>query len=156
MLDLLLELLMNRLGIFILGVAIAIGGVYVWTNCRSEAKLYDAAVGSEGRGSKAKVTWKNEEQSRSDTAEQNTIVTYLKLSHEFEGEEIEVKHYVDDDVYAKYQEGDTIDIRFHPSSKQFVVIPETKRPSTLFASVAAIGLIILGVIIVVAVVISFL
>lgn len=156
MIDLLFELLMNRLGIFILGIAIVVGGVYVWTNYRTEARLYDAAVGSDGRTAKARITWKNEETVRSDYAENDTTVGYLKLEYEFDGEEIEVKQYVDSAVYAKYQEGDTVDIRFHPTSKQIVVMPETNRPSTLFASVMAIGLIVLGVVIVLAVIVSFL
>lgn len=156
MIDLLLELLMNRLGIFILGIAVIVGGVYVWLNFRTEARLYDAAAGPEGRSAAARVVWKNRESVRSDYAENDTTVDYFKLEYEFEGEEIDAKIYVEPAEYARYKEGDTIDIRFSPNSKQIVFTPASKRPSTLFASGMAIFLIILGSLIVIAVIVSFL
>jgi hypothetical protein len=151
MIDLLLELLFNRLGLMILAVVLVVGGVYVWKGYRAEASLYDASVGTEGRTAMARIAWKGTE----NDSESDSSVDYLKLEYDFEGEVIETKVYVDPQEFAAYDLSDEIQIRFNPSSKQFVVTPQMKRPSVFLATAGSLALIIIGSLIFIAVLISF-
>ena len=151
MIDLLIELLFNRLGVFILGGALVVGGVYVWLNFRTEARFYDDANGPEGRSAVASVEWKNRENRDTESGSTNT---YFDLEYEHEGDKFRVKKYVEPDEYAAYELGDTMTIRFHPTAKQLIYTPASKRPSTWFASGISILLIAVGALIMIVVVVS--
>ena len=81
MIDLLLEfvveVLANRFGLFLLGVLSMIGGGYAWYSYRYDARLYDAAVGNEGRTVEARVIVKDQEISSSSTCASDALVDYF-------------------------------------------------------------------------------
>lgn len=53
MLDLLIELLANRLGVFIIGVMFVAGGVYTWQSFRADVRQYDARLAARAEPSRA-------------------------------------------------------------------------------------------------------
>ncbi len=159
MLELLIELLANRLGLFILGVILAIGGVYGWMDFRHDVRLYDAATGADGKTAQAKIVWKNTEQNRSDSYRSDggaTLVGYINVEFETENGNQTVKVYLDSDEYDSVKEGDTIKIKYNPENPEYVVTPKMKRGSVLFASIVTGFCTILGILLCIAVIISFL
>jgi hypothetical protein len=157
MIELLIELLANRLGVLILGVLFIIGGVYTWQTFRADVSQYDAAVGSEGRTVTGRVAWKNQERVQSEYRDDggSTLVDYFTVEYEHEGESQRVKVYVDSDEYAARKEGDPIEVKYHPANLEYIVTPDVERESTLLVMFFTIVLIGIGVIIVLGIIISF-
>jgi hypothetical protein len=154
MFELLIELFANRFGIFLLGVAFIVGGVYGWQTFRHDVRLYDAATGSEGRTVEARVIDKDQEISNSSSSKSTTLVDYFLLSYDTESGRQQVRVYVDPDEYAATKEGSTIQIRYHPANPEYVVTPKMERRSVLFASIVTGFTVILGILLVIAVIIS--
>lgn len=158
MIELLLELFTNRIGLFILGIVFIVGGVYGWKDYRHEANLYNAAIGSEGKTVEAEIVWKNTERSSSDTYRDDggsTLVGYINIEFETENGEQRVKVYLDSDEYDKIKEGDIIKVNYHPNNPEYAVTPYTDRPSTVFSTIIFGFCIFLGFALCLAVVVSF-
>lgn len=157
LLEILFELLLNRLGLFILGVALVIGGFYGWREYRHEAVLYDSAVGKNGRTVEAKVIWKNREQSQSDSYRDDggsSYDYYLKLEYETDNGVQETKVYVSPEEYNSVELSKPIQIKYPLENYQYVVTPKTERPSVWLATIGFGFCVILGILICLAVIIS--
>jgi hypothetical protein len=152
--EILLELLFNRLGLFILGVAMVIGGFYGWKEFRHEARLFDDAVGVEGRTFDARIAWKNGEKSGSNNDGDPTYNYYLKLEFETDNGLQETKVYVDLDEYNSVDLNKTIQVKYHPFHPEYVVTPKMQRPSVWLATIGFGFVIILGILICLGVIIS--
>jgi hypothetical protein len=142
LLELVLELLFNRFGAFILGILLVVGGVFVWLDYRGEAKLYDAAIGSQGVAVTAKVVSK-------------PTTDMLRLRFPVSGQDTEASVEVDQATYNKYKEGDTLEVRYPQTKTDYIVLPSTKRPTMLWPTIGGIALMAAGAIIMVVVVVSF-
>lgn len=158
MIDLVIELLANRLGVFILGILFIAGGVYTWQAFRADVSQYDAAVGSEGRTVSGTIVWKNQERSSTGYNESHseTLTGYYNVEFDHAGESQRVKVYVDSDEYASRNEGDSIEVKYHPADLEYVVTPDVERESTLLATMFTVILIGLGLLIDIGVIVSFL
>lgn len=157
MLELLLELLTNRLGIFLLGVALIVGSVYGWKEFRHEVRLYDAAVGKEGITTGAKIVWKNTERSKSDSYRDDggsTLVGYINVEFDTDNGNQRTKVYLDSGEYNSVKEGDIIQIHYHPNNPEYIVTPQMKRPTVLLSTIAVTVCFTLGVLLCLAVIIS--
>lgn len=155
LLELLLELLLNRLGLFILGVALIIGGFYGWRQYRHDAALYDSAISKEGREAEARIAWKNRESTGDYHDDGSTTYNYyLDLEYETEHGTQKTKVYVDPDEYDSVELSKNIRIRYPPENLQFVVTPKMERPSVFWATIGFGFLIILGLFICLGVLIS--
>lgn len=155
--EFLLEFFFNRLGIFILGVALVIGGIYGWKEFRHEVGMYDAAVGKNGKEVEAKIVWKNTERSNSDSYRDDggsTLVGYINVEFETENGRQGAKVYLDSSEYDLVKEGDPIKIHYHPDNPEYVVTPLMKRSSVLFASIVTGFCMLLGILLCLAVIIS--
>ena len=157
MLEILLEFLQNRLGLFLLGAAFVGGGIYGWQTFRKDIRLYDAAAGKEGRTVNAKIYTKSRELNVPDhDPDAAGYVSYFRLNFETDGESRDVKVYVNSAESDAHKEGETIPIRYHPANPEYVLTPKAERPAAWIPTIAVIIAIGLGILIMVAVVISFL
>lgn len=155
MIDILLELLFNRLGAFLLGVALIVGGVYVWTTYRTNVRAFDAATGTEGRAVEAVVAWKGRDAVDNYSKHGgDSYEPYFTIEYDHDGETQRVKVPVYYEEWDKYELNDPITIKYHQSNLEFLVTPETKRESTLLATIFSVGLLAVGLIIILAVIVS--
>ena len=156
LLELLLELLFNRLGLFILGLALVIGGFYGWKEYRHEAGLFDDAVSAEGRTVEARVTWKNREAAESGYRDDGgtTYDYYLKLEFETDTGTQEAKIKVNPGEYDSVDLNKTIQVKYHPFHPEYVVTPKMQRPTVWLATAGFGFCMLLGLLICLGVIIS--
>ena len=155
--ELLVELLMNRLGIFILGVILIVSGIYGWKGYRNDARLYDSAMSKEGRSVEAEIAWKNRERNKSDSYREDggtSYAYYFELEFTTESGDQRVKVYVDKDEYDSVELSQYINIRYPPENHQFVVTPKMPRPTVWLATIGFGSCVILGILLCFAVIIS--
>lgn len=157
MFEILLEIFANRIGVFILGIAFIAGGIYGWIDYRQEINLYNAAISKEGKTADAEVVWKATERSNSDSYREDgnsTVVGYIKVRFEAENGEQDVKIYLDSDEYEQVKEGDILKIKYHPENPEYVVAPQSDRPSVILSTIGFGFCVFLGFLICLAVIIS--
>ena len=154
MFELLAEFLFNRYGAFLLGVALIVGGVYLWMNYRADVRLYDAATGSDSRTVEATVAWKGEEVIDTNEHGGESVRTYFTIEYPHEGETQRIKKYISFEEYDAHKLNDKITIRYNPANLEYVVTRGTKRESTFWATVFSGGLIVVGLLIIIVVIIS--
>lgn len=159
MIDFIIELIPPRLLGFIIGVLFIVGGVWVWQSGTAERTLYDNAVGPGSVTYDSRIRFKRvRSESTSGINDHDTgsaDVCYLTVGYDdADGKYHSMDVAVDRDEYDSVKEDGMIKISFHPGFPEYVVTPMETRPGVLWYRIGAILLLIVGVFVVLAIIIS--
>ncbi|HVF47573.1 MAG TPA: hypothetical protein VNA17_08420 [Pyrinomonadaceae bacterium] len=118
-------------------------------------RSFDAATGNEGRTVEAAIAWKGRDRTENyNEYETDSYNPYFTIEYDHEGEEQRVKTFVSLEEWNAHELNDKLTIKYHPPNLEFLVTPETKRESTLLNTILSASLVVIGIVIVLAVIVS--
>ncbi|HEY1016621.1 MAG TPA: hypothetical protein VGE07_28175 [Herpetosiphonaceae bacterium] len=152
--DVIFQLIPPRLAATLLGLAFIYAGWWGSGWAWQEPGRYKDALGDEGVTVETTV-WNTREGTSSNSEGESTVVRYVEVQYEYEGQEHQVELVSSGTPFAEAQEDETIPFRLHPSDPEFLVHPDTDPPSVLLRSIPILLAFLVGGLIVLGVIISF-